>query len=255
MPVRDGFSVLQALKADPRTRSVPVIFVTSMGETDDDTRGLTLGAVDYITTPATPAIVRARVATHIELKRQRDLLERHAFVDGLTGVANRRRFDQEWPQRCATAAVAGAALSVLMIDIDYFKVYNDRYGHLQGDDCLRRVAAALADALPASALVARYGGEEFALVTADADAAPLARRLLGAVRALRLTHAGSDVAGVVTISIGALVCRPLPGVVAASLLAAADELLYEAKHGGRNRCCCRDEAGATKLIIDGGELP
>jgi diguanylate cyclase (GGDEF)-like protein len=252
MPGMDGFAVLAALKADPRTQAVPVIFVTSMGESDDEARGLTLGAVDYIAKPANPAIVRARVATHLELKRQRDLLERHAFVDGLTGVANRRRFDQEWPQRVARAAAGGEALGVLLIDIDCFKAYNDHHGHLAGDDCLRRVAAALAAAAPEDALLARYGGEEFVLVLADAAVAAQGARLLAAVRALALPHAASSAAAQVTISVGALARRPAPGLEPQALLAAVDALLYQAKHGGRDRCVCRHADDECESIVERG---
>ena len=118
----------------------------------------------------------------------------------------------------------------------------------------RRVAAALAAAAPADALVARYGGEEFVLIADGSAAAGLARQLLAAVRDLQMAHAAAGSAGRVTISAGALVCRPQAQAGAAALLAAADELLYEAKHGGRDRCCCRHEHGATELIFDGGEL-
>jgi len=162
MPGIDGFEVCKRLKADSATRDVPVIFVTARDSTEDETQGLEVGAVDFITKPVNPPVVRARVRTHISLKRQADLLRSMAFNDGLTGVANRRWFDErlqvEW-LRCRRNKLP---MSLILLDLDHFKPYNDRYGHQAGDDCLRAVAAAMAARLGRPAdLLARYGGEEF----------------------------------------------------------------------------------------------
>ncbi|HSX62165.1 MAG TPA: diguanylate cyclase [Tahibacter sp.] len=256
MPGLDGFELLRRLKAEPATREIPVIFVTARDEIGEEERGFDAGAVDYITKPVSPAIVRARVRTHLELKRQRDLLEQRALIDGLTGIANRRRFDEEWLRRAARAYEHGLVLRLLLIDIDHFKDYNDHYGHGPGDDCLRRVAAALHAACghPGD-LTARYGGEEFVAILADApdgDAAMHAQRLLAAVRDLDLPHARSGTSTRVSISIGAIERAPA-GRDGRDLLESADRLLYEAKRGGRNRCVIAGADGAAVRVLQGEE--
>jgi diguanylate cyclase (GGDEF)-like protein len=254
MPAMSGYELLRRLKDDNATRHVPVIFVTARDEIADEERGLALGAVDYITKPISPAIVRARVATHIELKLQRDRLEQLASLDGLTGIANRRRFDAELERRWREAQREARAFALLLLDVDHFKQYNDHYGHGPGDDCLRRVATALAHAFGrAGDLVARIGGEEFAvLLPGPLDAEPL-RRALDAIWALALPHARTA-PGRVTASIGAVEARAESANGAAQLLADADRLLYEAKCGGRNRGVYLGPAGAP-TIVTGGDSP
>ncbi len=143
----DGHEVCRRLKADPLTQDIPIIFLSANGEEDDEAIGLELGAVDYIGKPFNPMIVRARVKTHLTLKRQGDYLRSMAMLDGLTGVANRRkleaRLEAAWSQACRD----NGPLSLIMIDVDYFKKYNDHYGHQSGDQCLRRLAMALAATL------------------------------------------------------------------------------------------------------------
>ncbi len=246
MPGTDGFEVCRRLKLDPATADIPVIFVTAHSEETEEARGLDLGAVDFIAKPFHPRVVRARVKTHLTLKRQSDFLRRMAFVDGLTGVYNRRHFDERLQQEWLRARRNGTPLSLLLMDLDGFKRYNDRYGHPAGDDCLRRVAQALGQGLlrPAD-LLARYGGEEFAAILPETDAAgalALAERLGRQVQALALAHADSP-AGlpVVSISIG-IASRPstAPGEQAGTesdLLARADRQLYRAKAEGRARAC------------------
>ena len=133
MPGRTGFEVLTDLRADPVCADVPVIFVTAMSELDDEEAGLNAGAVDYITKPISPAIVRARVRTHVELKRQRDALNRLAETDGLTGIANRRRFDRELDRMWRTCQRRNEAFCLMLADVDFFKLYNDHFGHGPGD--------------------------------------------------------------------------------------------------------------------------
>ena len=241
MPQMDGYEVCRQLKADPTTRDIPVIFVTAHTETDQETQGLELGAVDFITKPVVPAVVKARVRTHVTLKQQGDLLRKMVFLDGLLGVFNRRYFDQQLATELARAHRSGAALSVLMIDVDFFKRYNDTYGHLAGDDCLRRVATAIRAALRRPAdVVARYGGEEFSCILPETPldhAAAIANALDRDIRALEIPHSSSDAAAVVTVSIG--VCTKPAGVtsVATELVDQADAQLYRAKHGGRAQVC------------------
>lgn len=236
MPGMDGFEALRWLKSESRTQHIPVIFVTAMTEFEDEERGFALGAVDYIVKPISPAIVRARVRTHVALKRQRDLLEEHAAMDSLTGIANRRRFDQELTRAWHAAQRSGEALTLMLLDVDHFKRYNDHYGHSMGDECLRQVAAALDSAFGrGDDLAARYGGEEFALLLAGADGAAQALRVLEAVHALQIAHARSDVSVWVSVSAGAVSTTAAPGSSADAAMALADGLLYAAKDGGRDR--------------------
>ncbi|HRP98278.1 MAG TPA: diguanylate cyclase [Rhodocyclaceae bacterium] len=174
-----------------------------------------------------------------ELKQAHLALQNLASRDGLTGIANRRTFDIQLQREWLRAQRDGAPLSLILADIDYFKRYNDYYGHQQGDACLRQVADALAGAIyrPAD-LVARYGGEEFAAIMPDTDrhgAFEVAERLREAVSGLRLPHACSEVASHVTMSLGVATLVPTPGQQPDHLVAAADAALYAAKHAGRNR--------------------
>lgn len=256
LPGLDGFEVLRLLKAQPETRDVPVIFVTAMDEMHDEERGLLLGAVDYITKPIRPAIVRARVATQIQLKTQRELLERRALVDGLTGIANRRCFDEELDRRWRCAQRAASALTLMLVDVDHFKQYNDRYGHGAGDECLRRVAQAIDACFSRSGdLAARYGGEEFALIL-EGDAGVIqAERLLQSVRALGIPHAASSAGHVVTASVGAVEVRPQAGNELRHALEQTDKLLYEAKLAGRNRCVHLNLANGERRTLLAGADP
>lgn len=241
MPDMDGFEVCAALKADVGTRDIPVIFVTAHTDAAQETRGLELGAVDFISKPVNPAVVRARVKTHLTLKFQTDLMRKLVFLDGLTGVFNRRYFDQQLAIEMARAMRARSPLALIMIDVDYFKRFNDRYGHQMGDDCLRQIALTLKESLRRPAdLVARYGGEEFACIlpdTAFTDAQALAHELEHNVRDKAIAHADSDAANVVTISLGVAGFSGQTMADAASLMALADAQLYCAKHAGRARVC------------------
>jgi PleD family two-component response regulator len=143
MPGLDGFDVCRRLKSDPTTADIPVIFVTSLEESSEETQGFAVGAVDYIMKPIHPPIVRARVRTHVELKRTRDLFEKLASVDPLTGLANRRRFDAALVGEWRRTTRSGRWLSLAMVDVDHFKEFNDRHGHPAGDQCLQAIAASL----------------------------------------------------------------------------------------------------------------
>lgn len=237
MPGMDGYEVCARLKGQASTRDIPIIFLTAQSDPAEETRALELGAVDFIVKPVNPAVVRARVKTHITLKRQGDSLRQLAFLDGLTGVYNRRYFDQQLPIEAGRARRTAAPLSVMMIDVDCFKAYNDHYGHLCGDDALRLVARCLARCLRRPAdLVARYGGEEFACVLPETpfDAAlALAGEMERQVRALSIPHAHGTAAGCVTISIGLATREGAQSVDPLDLLAMADAQVYEAKKAGR----------------------
>ncbi|MBF0306275.1 MAG: diguanylate cyclase [Alphaproteobacteria bacterium] len=236
MPGMDGYEACRRLKADPRTCHVPVIFVTSLDEEADEAHGLEIGAIDYIVKPFSVPIVRARVRNHLELKRHRDLLESLSSLDGLTEIPNRRRLDEHLDQEWRRCARHGLPLSLLLLDIDHFKPYNDTFGHQAGDDCLRLVAGALRDcARRPGDLVARYGGEEFACVLPGVGgeaARGMAEALREAVADLALPGAEG---GTVTVSVGGATIVPDLNTNPADLIRRADDNLYQSKHLGRNR--------------------
>jgi diguanylate cyclase (GGDEF)-like protein len=239
MPGMDGYEVCARIKADPTTRDIPVIFISAKSEVEDETRGLEVGAIDFITKPISPPIVKARVRNHLLLKRQADLLRSLSFLDGLTGIANRRRFDDTMAREWRRCARSHQPLSLVILDVDHFKSYNDHYGHQAGDECLRTVAAVLAEQVKRTGdLVARYGGEEFVCLLPETDndgALQVAERLRGAVADCAIPHDFSPVASHVTISLGVATVTPVADVSADTLTQMADQLLYQAKRGGRNR--------------------
>ena len=243
MPGMDGYEVCTALKAAPDTCDIPVIFVTAHTDATQETRGLEVGAVDFISKPVNPAVVRARVKTQLILKCQSDLMRRLVFLDGLTGVFNRRYFDQQLATEMARALRAQKPLALIMLDVDFFKRFNDHYGHQAGDDCLRQVAQTLKASLRRPAdLVARYGGEEFACVLPETEfeqAMTMARELEADVRQKAIAHSHSDVAPVITVSLGVAGFTASARGDATALLALADAQLYLAKASGRG--CVRGQ--------------
>jgi diguanylate cyclase (GGDEF)-like protein len=238
MPGPDGYEVCRRLKADPMTRHVPVIFVTARNEIEEEIRGLEAGAVDFLSKPVHRGIVLARSRTHIVLKQQAEKLRDMAMTDILTGVANRRCIDErleiEW-RRCRRNQ---APLALIMIDIDHFKLYNDTYGHLAGDNCLQHIAPALKHALRRPGdLLGRYGGEEFICLlpeTALERAVERADELGRTVQRLNIVHGHPAAGPVVTISRGVSATVPSGEAELADLLHVTDAMLYEAKRGGRN---------------------
>jgi diguanylate cyclase (GGDEF)-like protein len=241
MPEMDGYEVCRRLKQSPETKNVPVIFVTAKSDVVDEEYGLRLGAVDYIAKPFHLAIVSARVQNHINLKLKSDLLESQAMLDGLTNIPNRRRFDETLGNEWKRAQRSGVPLSLIMADIDYFKQYNDYYGHGVGDACLKKVAASLAAATERpSDLAARYGGEEFAIILPETDAEGariIAEHFRSHVESLHLPHEYSNTSGYVTVSVGLACVVPNAETTQTDLLRLADNLLYQAKKAGRNQVC------------------
>lgn len=239
MPGMDGYEVCRRLKIDSHTKNIPVIFISAMTEVKDETKGLEMGAIDYIFKPVNPAIVKIRVKNHLELKKYRDLLEQQSLLDGLTGIANRRDFDDVFNKEWRRALRNGDTLALVFLDIDFFKKYNDCYGHLAGDDCLRQVGSTLKNSLQrAGDVVARYGGEEFVIILPGAslgDAALVGEKVRGNIEDMKVKHEMSEVSEYVTVSVGVAAVRPELHIVPASLMAKADSALYHAKRQGRNR--------------------
>jgi diguanylate cyclase (GGDEF)-like protein len=241
MPGLDGFEVCKQLKADEATQHTPVIFVTSHTDPAQETHGLHLGAVDFIAKPVNPDVVRARVKTHLTLKFQSDLLRQLVFLDGLTGVFNRRYFDQQIATEWSRASRNQSPLSLILLDVDFFKRFNDHYGHQAGDDVLRLVSNALKTCLRRPAdLVARYGGEEFGCIlpeTSYEDALLIANELERKVRELAIANASSSVDGVITVSVGLATRSGNADGDVGALIGLADSLLYQSKRTGRGRVC------------------
>ena len=238
MPEMDGYQVCELLKKEPLTAEIPIIFITAHSDFEEEIRGLEIGAEDYISKPFCPGIVKIRVKNQLELKRSREKLMRLAITDGLTGIPNRRYFDEQLAREWQRASRMNNLLAIAMIDVDWFKKYNDYYGHQAGDDCLRQVAKLLAcTAQRGGDFVARYGGEEFALIlptTHGKAALTVAQNACRALSDLNLPHATSDF-GKVTLSVGVAVGMPSTHKLAEDLIHQADEALYTAKNSGRNK--------------------
>ncbi len=242
MPDMDGYEVCRRVKASVKTSGIAVIFVTGRDSAQDEEMGFSLGAVDYISKPFQPGIVRARVRNHINLKIRTDLFELLSSLDALTNIPNRRSFEEHLSREWARAARKGLSLSVAMMDIDHFKLYNDHYGHGAGDDCLRLVARTLKKTLTRPTdIIARYGGEEFVALLPDTDAKGalhIGEQMRAAVEAAAIAHGYSPTAPVVTLSIGvATQIRKGSKDAARPLIDAADAALYQAKAFGRNQVC------------------
>ncbi|SHI75212.1 diguanylate cyclase (GGDEF) domain-containing protein [Malonomonas rubra DSM 5091] len=244
MPGIDGYGVAQHLYEDVATKNIPIIFLTALDGVNDEVQGLKIGAVDYVTKPIQPEIVRLRVGNHLMLKRQASQLKRQAEqlalladLDGLTGIMNRRALDRELQRELNRAARAELPIGLLMIDIDYFKSYNDTYGHLVGDRCLQKVAHCLQNFLPRRTdIIARYGGEEFCCVLFNTDFEGMeliATRLAKAVSDLQIPHAGSGNGEYLSISIGGCSIDPMSLTRPEDIISCADQHLYQAKHSGR----------------------
>ncbi len=273
MPGMDGYEVCRSLKNDPVLKDIPVIFITAMDRAENETQGLELGAVDYVTKPFNPTIVKLRVKNQLELKRQRDalsfktaelhrtnaalqqanealeerriqlenanrLLGKMAIEDVLTGLANRRHFNQVLQAEIQRGRRYNDCLSLIMCDVDYFKRYNDYYGHMVGDHCLEAIGKMFHQIFKrAGELSARYGGEEFAVIlprTAPQRAHELAETLRIEIINLGIEHQCSDVARCITFSIGVVSATNCEERNMEWFIKAADEALYESKEKGRN---------------------
>ena len=238
MPDMNGYDVCKRIKNNETIKNIPIIFITGRTSQEDEEYGLNLGAIDYITKPFNKAIVKLRIKNYLNLKIKNDMLEKLSMYDGLTNIRNRRFFDETFEKTFSEIKRDKKSLAVLMIDIDFFKPYNDNYGHGQGDETLRKVAKALEKTIKrASDFVARYGGEEFVILLKDIKkdgVEAVANNLLNAVRELKITHEFSKIENYVTISIGASFYNSSSDITKLELLLKADETLYSVKNSGRN---------------------
>lgn len=260
MPDMDGIKTCRVIKAAEHLRDIPVIMVTAREDLESLSQAFQAGAMDYITKPIVEVELVARIGSALALKREidwrkqreRELLEitnelaqanhklrQVSSMDGLTGVPNRRYFNENLDREWRRATRQGQSLGLVMVDIDQFKAYNDSYGHLEGDQCLAKVAEALAGGIKrAGDMVARYGGEEFVVLlpAVDADGARvMAEKLRRAVHELAIDHPASSVSKVVTVSLGVAAGPVEQGSGPEDLINAADQALYRAKANGCNR--------------------
>lgn len=238
MPGMNGYEVLSTLRSNEATAEIAVIFITGQNDETDEERGLSLGAADYIHKPIRPAIVKARVRNLVNLALQSRALRQLVRSDGLTGISNRRHFDEALVRACLRARRTGEPVGVALIDIDHFKLFNDHYGHVAGDEALRTVAQLLAQhARRPYDVAARFGGEEFALlVPQGASIRELTERFRQNVLTLNISHDRSPTTSILSVSCGALLASSAQLLSdQGALLRKADELLYDAKFHGRNR--------------------
>ncbi|MDR3601727.1 MAG: diguanylate cyclase [Desulfosporosinus sp.] len=264
MPEMDGFETAMLMKGSERTKVLPIIFVTAISKEQWCIfKGYEVGAVDYLFKPIEPIVLKSKVKVFLELHDQKRLLKKQAELleikikelldlkhvncylenlsnlDGLTGIPNRRYFDQFFETSWKNSMREQQHLALVMVDIDYFKDYNDNYGHLKGDDCLILVAKTLLSSIKRPVdFVARYGGEEFMAVLPDTDkegALLVAERMRKGIEQLALVHEYSEVAAWVTISIGVAEIIPRPSDLIQDFIKNVDQAMYQAKQDGRNR--------------------
>ncbi len=244
MPEMDGYEVCRRLKAYPEVSGIPVIFVTGLSNVADETQGLEAGAIDYITKPISPPIVLMRVSNHMKLTRALSKLSVLSSTDGLTNIANRRHLDDRLKKECSGIRRPITPLSMILLDIDYFKIFNDTYGHLAGDDCLKKVSHILSLTVQRSLdLVARYGGEEFCCLLPLTDyenAMLIANQIRENILTEKIVHQGSDVSEFLTASFGVVTILPDGRITPDKLIEVADNNLYSAKAGGRNNVIGKD---------------
>lgn len=253
LPDIDGFEVARRIRQLERPGDwTPIIFLTALNKDEDLEKGIAAGCDDYLHKPVGTVVLGAKIhamqrtiqmrQSLLVLTRKLDSanheLKRLTSLDGLTGIANRRHFNEVLEREWRRAMRQGDELSILMCDVDFFKRYNDTYGHLEGDECLRQVARALSSVMDRGGdLIARYGGEEFVVVlpeTSLSGASFVAERMKQALHQIKLAHSGSPF-GHVTASFGISSAVPMPETNPLTLVEAADRALYEAKHQGRDR--------------------
>ncbi|MDR3000750.1 MAG: diguanylate cyclase [Fibromonadaceae bacterium] len=250
MPDMDGYDVISELKISDVTRNIPVIFITGLSNVGDEEKGLALGAADYIAKPFSPAIVKLRVKNQIKMLEQFRVIERLGLTDQLTGLPNRRSFDNQLNQEWGRALREQSYLSILVIDADSFKNYNDSFGHQQGDVALKSIAQAISQTLKRSTdFVARWGGEEFIVLLPSAkseDAFNIAERIRQSVEDMVIPCPEGMGASKITISLGLNSPECIRDTTIHKFIAGADAALYEAKAQGRNRVCIHSPSNEEK---------
>jgi diguanylate cyclase (GGDEF)-like protein len=260
MPEMDGYQVCQELKNNVNTSNIPVIFISAKSNIFDKVKAFQIGGVDYITKPFFLPEVLCRVNTHINIYRHKQILAKEiaekekiqkklekvnqqlkklANLDGLTKIANRRFFDEYLAKEWLRLKREQKPLSLIMVDVDFFKLYNDNYGHLAGDDCLKKIAHTLNSIVKRPAdLVARYGGEEFVIVlpnTITEGAQQVAKEIQATMLQLAIPHEYSLIGDSISLSLGVSTSIPNNGLSVSELINRADQALYQAKQQGRNR--------------------
>jgi len=243
MPEMEGYEVCRQLKKNDATKNIPVIFITGLSEAMDEVKAFNTGAADYITKPFNPIVVKARVSTHLLLKQKSDALEALASLDGLTNIYNRRKFDETLEYECKRAARSHSPLALILMDIDYFKLFNDHYGHAQGDECLKKVASTLQNVVQRQDdFMGRYGGEEFVSILPSTDfkgVQRVAEELRQSIANLNIPHEYSKTAPYVSLSIGvAFIISQDASTSPTILIETADAMLYKSKENGRNQVNC-----------------
>ncbi len=241
LPDGNGFDICKRVLGNKgEYGDVSIVFMTGLDSPEDEARGLSLGANDYIHKPINCAVLQARVKLQFQLYRRTTLLSQLARIDGLTEIPNRRAFDDRLESEWRRANRENKPLSLVIMDIDCFKQYNDIYGHPAGDSCLKSMAYCLSEVFQrGSDFIARYGGEEFVVLlynTAGAPAKDMVAQLEAKVAQMNIAHSGSTVSNRVTFSAGLCSMNP-PGGTPSQLLKTADEMLYKAKAEGRARVC------------------
>ncbi len=240
----DGHEVCKILKEDERTKNIPVIFISARGEMEDETRGLELGAVDYIIKPFSMPIVNARIKTHLSLKTKNDMLENLVSIDHVTNIPNRRKFDELLDSEWYRAKRAAKPISLILIEIDFFKTFNENYGHTEGNACLRMVAQVLENTLKRPAdFMARYGSYKFAvaLPETNSDAAITVGNMIQTnVKNMNIPHSFSQVSDQVTLSLGVATIIPSKDTSKTSsspsdLMNTSDSALCRSIEHGRNQ--------------------
>jgi diguanylate cyclase (GGDEF)-like protein len=262
LPTWDGYEVIRRLKDDPRTLSIPVIFLATSATTAEKARGIDMGAVDFISKPIDPVELLARVHSALRTKAYLDLLEQRAHIDGLTELSNRFALEHRLPQEWDSCQQRDQSLAILIIDLDHFKRINDRYGHAAGDEVLRQMALTLRNSFRVGDFLARYGGEEFVVVAPDCDlegAIRLAEAFRVTVTALRVEFRTSTI--MLTASIGIAMAFDSGHAKPIDAFEQADQALYQAKGAGRNAVWIWDQcrrapiARETWLAEDSAHSP
>ena len=240
MPEMSGYEVLSVLKFSDKTRDIPVIFITALGKDGDEEKGLALGAADYIIKPFSPTVVKLRLGNQIKMLEQMRAIERLSMTDQLTALPNRRSFDARLSMEWGRARREHTQISILLMDLDRFKEYNDRFGHQQGDIALQFFAKMLPDVLRRhSDFAARWGGEEFValLTNTNSDGSiEVAEKIRKSLELLEIPCTDGCAAGM-TVSIGANTWTHGEDCTVDKFISGADMALYEAKSKGRNRVC------------------